>query len=463
LHFTVAASDPDGDALTYSAENLPEGASFDAETGVFDWTPAFNQAGDYANVKLIASDGHRSRFVTFTIFVENTNRAPQIVPLAPQFDIEGNPMSFLVTAGDADADAMVYSATGLPAGAAFNPLTQTFSWTPTFEQAGTYTVTFTATDPAGLSDSMQVEVRVDNVNRAPIVRTSDHSVRLGNELRFFVQASDPDLGTTLTFGGIDLPQGAAIDPATGEFTWRPGPGQTGEFLVGLTASDGEATSSQMIVLRAGIDVPLPSVVIELTPRFPVRPGSQVLVHVIADSFADVTGLSATFDGRPLALDAQGRAYVTATAPGKLLVTATATDADGLVGTATGVLKTRDPADTSAPVVVLDAAAGDPLLRDGVVTGSVLDTNLDSWILEIQRQGEDTFRTIATGGQPVDGGTLAALDVATMPNGFYVLRLTARDIGSRLARTEAVVEVRTATKRAFQLLETDLTATWAARW
>ena len=105
---------------------------------------------------------------------------------------------------------------------------------------------------------------------------------------------------------------------------------------------------------------------------------------------------------------------------------------------------RDPNDTAAPVVVLDAATGDPLLRDGVVTGTVRDTNLDSWTLEIQRLGDDTFQH-RRDRRP--GRSTAARSPRstwpTMPNGFYVLRLTARDIGGRLARTEAVVEVRTA--------------------
>src|SRR5262249_15132549 len=111
-----------------------------------------------------------------------------------------------------------------------------------------------------------------------------------------------------------------------------------------------------------------------------------------------------------------------------------------------------------PVVVLNAAAGNALLTDGAVLGSVLDVNLDSWTLEIKKLGEELFEPLASGDQPVNNGRLATLDVADMPNGFYVLRLTARDIGRRIARTEAVVEVRTATKRAYERVETDLTAT-----
>jgi len=48
LTFTLSASDADGDTLTYSATNLPIGASLNASTGVFSWSPVDSQIGSYA-------------------------------------------------------------------------------------------------------------------------------------------------------------------------------------------------------------------------------------------------------------------------------------------------------------------------------------------------------------------------------------------------------------------------------
>ena len=45
LTFTVAATDPDGDALTYSADGLPAGATFDPATRQFSWTPGLHPGG----------------------------------------------------------------------------------------------------------------------------------------------------------------------------------------------------------------------------------------------------------------------------------------------------------------------------------------------------------------------------------------------------------------------------------
>lgn len=57
LEFTVSASDPDGDPLTYLASNLPSGATFDPQTRTFSWRPNYAQGGIYTGVHLEVTDG----------------------------------------------------------------------------------------------------------------------------------------------------------------------------------------------------------------------------------------------------------------------------------------------------------------------------------------------------------------------------------------------------------------------
>ena len=61
LTFTVTASDPDNDNLTYSVDPLPPGATFDSGTGVFNWTPSAGQAGVYTLLFTVTDDGVPSR------------------------------------------------------------------------------------------------------------------------------------------------------------------------------------------------------------------------------------------------------------------------------------------------------------------------------------------------------------------------------------------------------------------
>ena len=209
---------------------------------------------------MIASDGHRSRFDTFTLFVRE--RQPGAAARAAgrrSSASKGSRWHSRVTAGDPDGDAARSTRPpACPPAPCSTPRPATFTWTPGFEQAGTYTVTFTASDPGGLSDSMQVELRDrQRQSRRRLAPPTTRS-RLGSELRFFVQASDPDAGNDARLSAASTcPRGRPSTRRPASSRWRPGPGQAGEFLVGLTASDGQASASQMIVIRAAIEPPAP--------------------------------------------------------------------------------------------------------------------------------------------------------------------------------------------------------------
>jgi hypothetical protein len=57
IRIAIGASDPEGDALRYRAESLPAGAAFDAESGLFTWTPGEEQLGPFYVPFTVADDG----------------------------------------------------------------------------------------------------------------------------------------------------------------------------------------------------------------------------------------------------------------------------------------------------------------------------------------------------------------------------------------------------------------------
>src|SRR5262249_35359275 len=150
-------------------------------------------------------------------------------------------------------------------------------------------------------------------------------------LTFAVIGTDPDLNTTLHFTADGLPQGAALHEQTGTFTWKPGPGQAGDYAVRFRVDDGELSVTRSVLIRAALEPAAPVVTIELTPSAPAVPGQRVLAPAVATSLADIVGLTLKVNGEPVALDGQGRATIVAGAAGRLVLQATATDADGLVG------------------------------------------------------------------------------------------------------------------------------------
>ncbi|MFA7603825.1 MAG: CARDB domain-containing protein, partial [Novosphingobium sp.] len=441
LVFDLRGLDADGDDLSFTMiGNLP-GATLDAVTGTFRWTPALNAAGSY-QISFTASDGHSSDSETVTFTVTNANQTPEFLPMATQLLREGTASSFTVIAVDGDGDPLSLSVvSGLPEGALFIPARGELQWTPGYDQAGDHVIRFAAVDPSGAVGLVDVNVRVANVNRAPTISEGYHAFLIGEEKRFLIAASDPDHDDTLTFSAENLPEGATVNAATGEFVWTPGPGQAGDYVVTLIVDDGRAVARRSVIMRAQLEPATPTLRIVATPSFPPTPGQNVLLHPIADSLSNIVSLRLWVDGREIPLDANGRASVTAGAPGKYLVRATVVDADGGTNTVEEWLKVRDPADKAMPAVSFAGGMDGLVVRDVLaIEGVIADSNLDYWTLTLI--GADGCIHELARGDEVAAATLATLDGKTLRDGFYTLRLTGRDISGRTSVANARIEVRT---------------------
>jgi len=253
LTFTVDANDADGDTITYSALNLPNGASFTGQA--FSWTPGFDQAGTYY-ITFIASDAYGQDNETITVTVNNVNRVPVLDPIGDKSVNENNTISFSVSASDADNDTITYTEQNLPIGAVY--VSQTFTWTPDYSQAGTHTITFIASDGQD-QDSETITITVNNVNRGPVFTPmSDQAVYTDDSLTFTVNAVDPD-GDTLTYSASGLPYGANFNIATQLFSWTPSSGQVGSYDVTFIASDSQDQDSMTITITVSADVLAPNV------------------------------------------------------------------------------------------------------------------------------------------------------------------------------------------------------------
>ncbi len=190
LNFIVSGSDPDGNPLTFSTSALPPGATFNASTRTFNWTPTFSQAGSYP-LTFTVSDGSLTASETITITINNVNRPPVLNALTNKTVTAGVTLGFTVSGSDPDGDALTFSYSPLLTGATFNATTGVFAWTPTATQAGTYTLTFTAKDSGNLSSSQTMTITVQT---APSITTQplNQTVTAGQSATFSVVAS----GTT---------------------------------------------------------------------------------------------------------------------------------------------------------------------------------------------------------------------------------------------------------------------------
>jgi hypothetical protein len=149
---TLAGSIPTGEPLTYAITRAPSRGTLSGEGNSFVYTPTANYNGtDSFTFKAVAS-GVESDPATVFISILPRNDTPTLNVPGAQALNAGETINLLITASDVDGEqTLTLTANNLPAGATFPEASGTsrqMSWTPTFAQTGSYTISFTVTDNA---------------------------------------------------------------------------------------------------------------------------------------------------------------------------------------------------------------------------------------------------------------------------------------------------------------------------
>ena len=166
-----------------------------------------------------------------------------------------------------------YQVTGLPQGASFDPDTLEILWTPGYTQAGTYSVTVTATDDGDGSATPAVSqvtlpIVVSNANIAPVIGDiSNAFVAKGAVLEIPITAVDPD-GNPLSVTIFGLPEFASYTQnppnangvVTGTIRFAPGANSRGDYTLTVVAQDnGDGNINQVLTQAKSFVVTVTSI------------------------------------------------------------------------------------------------------------------------------------------------------------------------------------------------------------
>ncbi|OGC81339.1 MAG: hypothetical protein A2V81_00825 [Candidatus Abawacabacteria bacterium RBG_16_42_10] len=196
--FTINATDPEGDALTYT---------IDFGDGVGPISTGATATHSYATpglktVRATVSDPtHTINCSNVTVNVRATNRAPVCtgVNISSADALTTDTLTITANASDADGDILNYSfdfGDGEMIAGTSNNVTHRF------RTAGAYTVNVTVTDPSGVTDNCSASVIIrDPTNTPPVCESFSvdrHTITAGETVRFDIAASDID-SETLTY------------------------------------------------------------------------------------------------------------------------------------------------------------------------------------------------------------------------------------------------------------------------
>ncbi len=149
---TPTATDEDGDTVTFSFESPVSSSG--------TWQTSDADEGTHT-LTVTASDGKESVSSPVSIVVEHKNKAPSIsLDDVRVEEMEKIVLSPTISDPEGDSYTVIFS----------EPFDAQGTWQTDYESAGTYTVTVTATDSNGASNSVVVQVLVANKNRAPVFK-----------------------------------------------------------------------------------------------------------------------------------------------------------------------------------------------------------------------------------------------------------------------------------------------------
>jgi hypothetical protein len=279
--FSVIASDPDNDPLTFSIAPLsasglaiaaPPGLSINATTGVVTWdTRLVALNGLYAVQFQVADDNGAVVPVDVLLHPISATSTPPSMQIdgatsTKTFTVPvGQPVSFTATGVDPNLDPgtgttnrfVSLTAAGVPVGAVLtpslpvslrSPASTTFTWTPGQTDVGNHTITFGATSDTGQQASNSVTIVVPQFNRAPTMTcAAPIQTTYGSTAPLTVTVADQDsdaLTVTWTVDGtVVQTDSVAASAASSVVTLTGGFGNAGTHAVAVTAADGSLSAS----------------------------------------------------------------------------------------------------------------------------------------------------------------------------------------------------------------------------
>ncbi len=495
LQYPIAASDPDGHALSYSvgpATTAP-GASVSA-SGLVTWTTSTGDVGvnplRRIQINVVDALGMGIAQIFDVEVVATTspesNRPPRITTTDPlQRATVGDTYSFTFAGTDPDGDTLVWSLTQKPTGATINQSSGLITWNvPAGQPVGSIEYFKVELSDGTLSSYMTYGVQVREANVAPTLDPiAERGIIAGQTLRIDAQATDPNSldSFTYTLDAASIARGIEIDAATGQIEWITDPALVTSapplaVPVIITASDGFLSDTITTTVTVSADNTPPTLTVAALQNS-VAIGEAIDLRVLA--IDDVAVVSRTlrlesvtpFTGGPpvmlnidLPLTAQGFARLTALPEyvGILHFVATAADAYNPVVTQSTDVNVTNPAGVNGPQVnLLPPSSLGSITAPTEVLGTVTDDGTLSWTLSVSpadtSDSDAWSRTIATGTDEYSvAAALGQFDPTILANGSYQLTLTATDNDGNVASDSEFVNVEGRLKLGnFSLSFTDL--------
>ena len=294
---TLAATDADGNALTYTVVGNPASGTLTGTAPNLTYTPAAGFTGT-TSFTFKASDGKLdSAAATVTIAVGTSGN---IIPVAQNqylTTFEDAAMAITLAGTDADAGAtLTYSIVVPPAHGTLTGSAASRSYTPAANFTGTDSFTFTLNDGTATSGLATVVIQITAVNDAPLAIGQSLTTLESTAIPITLTGTDPE-GYAITYQLISSPSHGTLSGVVPNLTYTPATLYNGTDSLTFTVTDSEgvvsATATVSITVSAVNQAP-----VALNRSMPVAVGTAAAV-LLDGTDADNNPLTYTVLSQPL--------------------------------------------------------------------------------------------------------------------------------------------------------------------
>jgi hypothetical protein len=229
--FDVTTSSVPGATLSESG-TLPNGVTFNTSTGELSGTPQSGTGGTY-DLTFTASNGVTPNATQSFVLV--VDQAPAFTSTNGVTFTVGTAGTFTVTASGTPAPTFTESGS-LPAGVTFNDSTGVLSGTPLTGSAGTFVLTFSASNGIGAAASQSFTLVI--VSPPAITSANSATFVVGTSSSFTVLVSGTPTATVSESG--TLPNGLSFNTQTDTLSGTAATGTGGTYTLTFTASNGNS-------------------------------------------------------------------------------------------------------------------------------------------------------------------------------------------------------------------------------
>ncbi|KAF0219268.1 MAG: putative hemagglutinin/hemolysin [Geobacteraceae bacterium] len=254
---TLAASDVDGDTLTYSVVSQPSHGGLSGTAPNLTYTPSTRYSGS-DNFTFKANDGTvYSNVATVSITVNFTNVAPEANAQSVT-TAEDTAKGITLSATDGDGDPLTYSVVTQPAHGTLTGAAPNLTYTPAANYDGSDSFTFKANDGTVDSSTATVSVTITAVNDAPVANAQSVTTAEDTTKAITLTGSDID-GNPLTYSVVAQPAHGTLTGTAPNLTYQPAANYNGPDSFTFKANDGTADSAAATVsltVTAANDAPV---------------------------------------------------------------------------------------------------------------------------------------------------------------------------------------------------------------